>query len=113
MSAACASGARAPRSKSTGADLPSHILQMYVSSVSDVSGMLQVFRIDVAKVDRDVAYVASVSEACRNRLFIMLYLFQTYVASVFYLDVAHVSHLCCKSIFKMFQLFHYYVALYL
>jgi hypothetical protein len=41
---------------------------MYVSNVSDViKVMLQVFRMDVAKLDRDVVYVASVSEACCNR----------------------------------------------
>ena len=57
------------------------------------------FHMDVAKVDRDVAYVASVSEACCKRLFKMFYLFQTYVAGVFYLDVAYVSHICCNSIF--------------
>jgi hypothetical protein len=66
---------------------------------------------DVTKVDCDVAYVAIVSEACCKRLFKIFYLFQTYVASVFYLDVAHVSHLCCKSIFKIFQLFQSYVVI--
>ena len=73
--------------------------------------MLQVFHMDIAKVDRDVAYVASVSEACCKCLFKMFYLFQTYVASAFYLHVAHVSHLCCKSTFEMFQLFQSYVAI--
>jgi hypothetical protein len=42
-----------------------------------------VFHRDVAKVDQNVAYVASVSEACCKRWFKMFYLFQTYVASVF------------------------------
>jgi hypothetical protein len=37
MSAARAGGARSLRPKSTGPDLPSHMLQIYVSSVSDVS----------------------------------------------------------------------------
>jgi hypothetical protein len=41
----------------------------------------------VAKVDRDVA---SVSEAYCRCLFKMFHLFQTYVASVFDLNVAHV-----------------------
>jgi energy-converting hydrogenase Eha subunit C len=80
---------------------------MYVSSIPDViRGMLQVFHMDVVKVDRDVAYVASVLEACCKRLFEMFHLFQMYVASILYLDVAHISHICCKSMFKMFQLFH-------
>jgi hypothetical protein len=57
---------------------------MYVSSVSDViKAMLQVFRMDVAKLDRDVAYVANISEACCNRLLKMFHLFQTNVATVF------------------------------
>jgi hypothetical protein len=52
------------------------MLQMYVSSVSNViRGMLQVFHMDAAKVDRDFAYVASVSEACCKRLFKMFHLF--------------------------------------
>ena len=66
------------------------------------------FHVDVAKVDQDVA---SVSEVCCKRLFKMFHLFQTYAASVFYLDVAHVSHICCKSMFEMFQLFQSYVTI--
>jgi energy-converting hydrogenase Eha subunit C len=90
-----------PRPESTGPGLSLPLLQMYVSSVLDViRGMLQVFYMDIAKVDRDVAYVASVSEACCKRLFKMFHL----VASFFYLDIAHVSQICC-SMFEMFQLF--------
>jgi hypothetical protein len=80
--------------------------------------MLQVFHIDIAKVDQDVAYVASASEACCKcfrgflRAFVQnVFLSEMYVARVFYLDVAHVSHICCKSIFKMFQMFQSYVAI--
>jgi hypothetical protein len=68
--------------------------------------MLQMFRIDVAKVDRDVAYVAMAIHACCKRLFQIFHLpsaSQTYVTSilcgccicsthmllVFYLDVAY------------------------
>jgi hypothetical protein len=50
-------------------------------------------------------HVAAVSEACYKRLFKIFYLFQMYVTSVFYLDVAYVSHISCKSMFEMFQLF--------
>jgi hypothetical protein len=63
------------------------------------------------KVDRDVAYVVNVLKAYCKRLFKIFHLFQTYVASIFYLNVAHVSHICCKSMFKMFQLFQPYVAI--
>jgi hypothetical protein len=74
---------------------------------------------DVAKVDQDVTYIAwcsrgmlqVFSEACCKRLVKMFYLFQTYVASVFYLDIAYVSHICCKSMFGMFQLFQSYIAI--
>jgi hypothetical protein len=66
---------------------------------------------DVTKVDRDVAYVASVLQACCKGLFKMFHLFQTYVASFFDLDVAHILHICCKSMFKVFQLFQSYVAI--
>ena len=47
------------------------------------------FYVDIAKVDQDVAYVASVLEACCKRLFKMFHLF----LSVFYFDVAYVSHM--------------------
>jgi hypothetical protein len=64
--------------------LPPSMLQMYVSSVSNIiRGMLQVFHMNVAKVDRDVAYFASVSKVCCKRLFKIFHLFQTYVASAF------------------------------
>ena len=46
--------------------------------------MLQVFHMDVTKVDRVVAYVAMAIYVCCKRLFQMFHLFfQTYVASVF------------------------------
>ena len=51
---------------------------MYVSKY--FRGMLQVFHMDVAKVDHDVAYAASVLEACCKQLFKVFHLFQTYVA---------------------------------
>ena len=65
---------------------------------------------EVAKLDRDVAYVAMVVYVCCKLLFIIFHLFfQTYVASVFictlhmclqvfYLDVAYVSHIMFASV---------------
>jgi hypothetical protein len=41
----------------------------------------------------------------------MFHLFQAYVVSVFYLDVANVSHISCKSMFEIFRLFRSYVAI--
>jgi hypothetical protein len=46
--------------------------------------LFQIFHVDVAKVDRDVAYVAMVVHVCCKFLFSVFHLFfQTYVASVF------------------------------
>jgi hypothetical protein len=54
--------------------------------------MLQVFRMDIAKVDRNVAYVAMAVHVCYKRLFPMFHLFfQTYVASVF-IWMLHMFH---------------------
>jgi hypothetical protein len=86
------------------------MLQAYVSSVLDISEvyMLQMFYVDVAKVDRDVAYVVSISEARCKRLFKMFHLF----LSVFYLDIAYVSHMLQEYVPMVlgFQLFQSYVA---
>jgi hypothetical protein len=75
-----------------------------------------VFHMAVAKIDRDVAYIAKCSrgvflEACCKHLFKMFHLFQKYVVSVFYLNVVYVSQICCKSVFEMFHLFQSYVAI--
>jgi hypothetical protein len=54
-------------------------------------GMLQVFHMDVAKVDHGVSYVAMVIHVCYKCLLQMFHLLcQTYVANVFILDVAYV-----------------------
>jgi hypothetical protein len=63
------------------------MLQAYVASVCFKCFrcficMLQVFYVDVAKVDRDVAYVAMTIHVCCKRLFQMFQLFQTDVACV-------------------------------
>ena len=69
-------------------------------------GMLQVFYIDVAKVDRDVPYVVMVVHVCCKRMFLMFHLFFrcmlqvflsgccicfTHMLQVFYLNVAYVA----------------------
>jgi hypothetical protein len=53
--------------------------------------MLQVLYIDVAKVDRDVAHVASVSSG-------YIRMFQMYVTNVLF-----VSDVCCKYFIWMLQ----------
>jgi hypothetical protein len=53
-------------------------------------------------------HVTSVSKACCKRLFKMFHLLQTYVASLFDLDVAYVSHIyvvrICLKCFSHFSL---------
>jgi hypothetical protein len=70
-----------------------------------LKGVLQVFHIDVAKVDQDVAHVAMAIHVCFKCRFQMFHLFQTYVASVL--------SGCCKSTsgcyiyMQVFQMFSY------
>ena len=73
------------------------------------------FRIDVAKIDRDVAYVAMVVHVYCKPLFLMFHLFFRHILQVCLSDVAYVSYICCKRfiwmlhvfamIFKCFQVF--------
>jgi hypothetical protein len=76
-------------------------------------GMLQVFRIGVAKVDRDVAkvdrnvtHVAMAMHICFKCMFQMFRLYQTYVASVFfwmlhiYMPVTSVYLKCFRCTFR-------------
>jgi hypothetical protein len=57
-----------------------------------------VFRMDIAKVDRDVAYVARVVHVCCKHLFPMFHLFfQMYVASVF-IWMLHMFHTYIASV---------------
>ena len=85
------------------------------------------FRMDVAKIDRDVAYVAMVVHVCCKRLFPIFYLFFrrmlqvclfgccicfTHMLQMFYLDVAYVYNGfqvfsgVCEFFRRMFQVFH-------
>jgi hypothetical protein len=69
----------------------------YVSSVFKCFiGMLQVFYVDIVKVDRDIAYVAMVVHVCCKLLFPMFHLFSNVCCKCVYLDVVYVSHTCCK-----------------
>jgi hypothetical protein len=67
--------------------LKEHVANVYFKCFNCFIGRLQVFYIDVAKVDRDVAKV--------NR----------YVA-----HVAMTKYACCKPMFQVFQLFQMYDA---
>jgi hypothetical protein len=72
--------------------------------------MLQVFHVNVAKIDRDVIYVASVSEASCKCLFKMFHLFSDLYLQAFWIWLSHMFHACCKSMLQWFQLFQSYVA---
>jgi hypothetical protein len=56
--------------------------------------MLQVFYMDVIKVDRDVAYVAMAIHVCFKCMFQMFYLF---------------SDICCKCFIWILYMFHTYL----
>ena len=60
--------------------------------------MLQVFYVDVAKVDRDVVYVAMIVHVCCKLLFPKFHqFFQTRVASVF-IWMLHMFHTYVASV---------------
>jgi hypothetical protein len=68
--------------------------------------MLQVFQMDIAKLDRGVAYVAMVVHVCCKGLFPVFHLcFWTYCCKYVYLDVAYVSHICCKCFIWILRIF--------
>jgi hypothetical protein len=69
--------------------------------------MLQVFYMDAAKVDLDVAYVVMVIHVCCKYLFKMFHLLQTYVASVLsgYCICCSSYNIYCKHMFQMFIYF--------
>jgi hypothetical protein len=60
---------------------------------------------DVAKVDRDVAYVVMFVHVCCMRLFPMFYLFLDVCCKYVYLNIAYVSHVCCKCFTYMLYMF--------
>jgi hypothetical protein len=102
------------------------VLKTHVPSIC-FRDILQVFQMDVAKVDRDVAYVAIVVQVCRKGLFPMFHMcFWMYVASVLsrycicfpmathvFFRVCIRSDVCCKCFNcfrRMLQAFHLSVA---
>ena len=76
------------------------MLQAFVRNVSSVSKhMLQVFYLDVAKVNRHVAYVAMAIHVCFKCMFQMFQQFFRRMLQVFYLNVAVAIYTCCKRMF--------------
>jgi hypothetical protein len=74
--------------------------------------MFQAFDMDVATVDRDVAYVAMVVHVCCKLFPNVLSVFSHICYKYAYLDVAHVYNgfkrfsVFCKCFRHMFQVFH-------
>ena len=65
------------------------------------------FRMDVAKVNRDVAYVAMVVYICCKLMFLIFYLFLPDVCCKYvYLNVAYFTHICCKYFIWMLCIFY-------
>jgi hypothetical protein len=67
--------------------------------------ILQVFHMDIAKLDRNVAYVTSVSEACCKRLLKIFICFLDVCLQVFLIWMFYMFYTCYKSMFQWFQLF--------
>jgi hypothetical protein len=66
-------------------------------------GTFQLFHTDVAKLDRDVAYVTMVVHVRCKCMALLFHLFFSYVCcKCVYLDIAYVSHICCKCFIWMF-----------
>jgi hypothetical protein len=75
--------------------LKAHVASICFKCLICFRGMLQVFQIDIVKVDRDIAYVAMVVHVCYKGLF------QCFIC---------VSDVCCKCFIWMLRMFHTYVA---
>jgi hypothetical protein len=63
--------------------LNEHVVSVCFKYFSCFRGILQVFRVDVAKVDRDVTYVVRLYTYIANACSQCFIFFQMYVASVF------------------------------
>ena len=80
-----------------------HVARVHLKCFRCFRGMFRLFRTDVAKVDRDVAYVAIISEACCKRMFRVFQMnvssvcFRTHVASVF-IWILHTFHIYVASV---------------
>jgi hypothetical protein len=63
--------------------LKKHVVNVCFNYFRYFRGTLQEFYINIAKVDWNVAYVAMAIHICFKCTFLIFYLYQTYVASVF------------------------------
>jgi hypothetical protein len=83
----------------------SHVANVSFKCFRYFKGMLQMFHMDVAKVNRDIAHVIMVVYLCFKCMFCFRRMLQ-----VFYLDVAKVD-LNVTYICKCFRCFHTYVVI--
>jgi len=72
--------------------------------------ILQKFHLDVAKVDRGVAHVAYVLEACCKSMFWVFQMFQRYISSVFRDACCNCVYGCCIGFTHMLHVFYSDVA---
>ena len=79
--------------------LKAHVASVCFKCFRCFRGMLEVFHVDVEKVDRDVADVGSLLEACCKRFFKMFHLSDVCVQA-FFIWMLHMFHTCCKSMFQ-------------
>jgi hypothetical protein len=86
-------------------------LKVHVASVcfKCFIGMLQLFHMDVVKVDRDAAYAAMVVHICCKLLFPPCFIcfFANACCKCVYLYVAYVLHICCKCFICFFLQAHF------
>jgi hypothetical protein len=61
--------------------------------------MLQMFHVDVAKVNRDVAYVALVVPYVANFCSNVTVVFSDAYCKCVYLNIAYVSHICVANVY--------------
>ena len=101
--------------------LKAHVASICFKCFRCFRDTLQLFHMDVAKVDRDVAYVAIALHVSCERLFQLIQIFKSYVASVLYGYCKSRSGccICCNGYTRMLQasvpnvssvFFHTYVA---
>jgi hypothetical protein len=82
--------------------LKAHVASIYFECFR---GMLQVFLMDVVKVDRNVAYVTIVVQVCCKGLLPMFHMcFLDACCKCVYLDVAYVSHIRCMCFIWMLRI---------
>jgi hypothetical protein len=96
--------------------MKAHVANICFKRFIRFRGMLQLFHVDVANVDRGCCTCCICCKCLRS----MLQVFQRFVQNVSSipvvcckrsdLNVAYVSHICCNNMFQIFQLFQSYVA---